>query len=475
MHAADTLSLMGHEADSATSALVKALDHKNEQVVWHVAQALGTIASDPKTVVPALAEHLDDKSPMVRVAAALALGNYGNEADAAVTDLAKALSDDSVDVRVAAARSLGAIGPDAKAAVPQLDKALDDQAGIVTLTAFEALGAIKGPAVRVLARRLQDEAFLPLAAAVLGSMGPDAAPATIGLVKQLRTTKEPEAQLEILVALASIGPKAEAAIEPLIDLAKKGEGPPKRGAVYALAKIGAKKAVPIFQQGVKQTSDAMMQRTCAWALVTMEPDNQEYVEQALPRLMAGLSDERPLVRKECAVAIRLIGPEAKAAVPELLEALANSDPEVQAEVLDALAHIGPAAKAAIPAAVKKLGSDDPMVRYTASHLLGQLGGDAKDAAPALEKLVDGQDEFGRAVAVWALVKIDPSEKNVSRAIPLMIKALGHERPSVRAEAAETLGQIGKGNAGVKSALQKAASDEDETVQTAARKALAELN
>jgi HEAT repeat protein len=91
-----------------------------------------------------------------------------------------------------------------------------------------------------------------------------------------------------------------------------------------------------------------LQRVCAWALVTLEPDNPEYVAQALPRLTAGLSDEMPLVRKECAIAIRAIGPEAKAAVGALVEALDSSEAEVQAEILDALAHIGPAAKSAIP-------------------------------------------------------------------------------------------------------------------------------
>jgi HEAT repeat protein len=253
-NAADTLGLMGSEADAATGALIKALNHKSEQVVWHAAQALGEIGSDPKTVVPAMAAHLADRSPMVRVATALALGRYGNEADDAVPALAKALSDESVDVRVAAARALGAIGPDAKAAVPQLDKALDDPAGIVTLTAFEALGSIKGPAVRVLAKRLEDEAYLPLAAAVLGQMGPDAAPATIGLVKQLRTTKEPEVQVEILVALGAIGPKAEAAIEPLLDLAKSGQNELQRGAIYALAKSAPRKPFPFCNKASNKTT-----------------------------------------------------------------------------------------------------------------------------------------------------------------------------------------------------------------------------
>ena len=56
----------------------------------------------------------------------------------------------------------------------------------------------------------------------------------------------------------------------------------------------------------------------------------------------------------------------------------------------------------------------------------------------------------------------------------MIKALDHSVPEVRVQAAEMLGQIGKGNAPAKTALQKATQDENEAVRKAAEKALANL-
>jgi HEAT repeat protein len=403
------------------------------------------------------------------------LGLFENAAAQAVPGLAKALSADSVEVRVAAAQALGAIGPDARTAVPQLGKALDDPAGIVTLSAAEALGSIKGPAVKVLADRLKQPEFLPLAAAVLGHMGPDAVDALPELVKQLNA-QETESQIEVLIAIAAIGPKAKAATEPLLNLLKNGKGQPQRGAVYALAKIGAKESIPQLQKGVMQTDDPLLQRTCAWALVTLDPTNGEYVDQALPRLIVGLTDEIPLVRKECAIAIQLIGPKAKVAVPDLVIALESPDPELQTEILDALAQIGPDARPAIPAAVKLLNSPHPLVQYTAMHLLGRMGKAAQDAAPALEKKLMGRDEFGQAVAAWALVNIDGNAENIRRAIPLMIKALGYESPQVRAKAAEMLGKIGTDSPDAKAALQKAAKeDEDETVRQSAEKALSALN
>ncbi|MCA9069875.1 MAG: HEAT repeat domain-containing protein, partial [Planctomycetaceae bacterium] len=236
MHAADALGLMGPVAAPATGELLKSLQHQDENVAAHAAQALGAIASNPKTVVPALTEQLGSQSEMIRIASAFSLGRFGGDAKSAVPQLAKTLSDSSVDVRVAAAQALASIGPDAAGAVPQLNKAIDDTAGLVTLSAFEALGAIKGPAVDVLVQRMDDPNYLPLAAAVLGQIGPDAAPATLSLVNRLQSTKDPEAQFEILVALGSIGPKAEKAVEPLMKLAKTGKDRTRRGAIYALAK-----------------------------------------------------------------------------------------------------------------------------------------------------------------------------------------------------------------------------------------------
>jgi HEAT repeat protein len=122
-----------------------------------------------------------------------------------------------------------------------------------------------------------------------------------------------------------------------------------------------------------------------------------------------------------------------------------------------------------------LKSPDPYVRYTAMYLLGTLGEAARDAAPAIEKILEERDEFGHAVAAWALVSIDSNPENIRRAIPLMIKALEHESPLVRAKAAEMLGKIGRDNPDVQAALQKATRDQEETVRQAAEKALAGRN
>jgi HEAT repeat protein len=78
--------------------------------------------------------------------------------------------------------------------------------------------------------------------------------------------------------------------------------------------------------------------------------------------------------------------------------------------------------------------------------------------------------FERTVAGWALVHIAPTPKTVAATIPLMINALDHPKPSVRAEAATTLGDIGENSPHVTVALRKALKDKDETVRKAAEEA-----
>jgi len=56
----------------------------------------------------------------------------------------------------------------------------------------------------------------------------------------------------------------------------------------------------------------------------------------IQKLVARLSDEDPLTRRNAAAALRLHGRRAMAAIPELARLLADEDPAVQAEAQRAL-------------------------------------------------------------------------------------------------------------------------------------------
>src|SRR5205823_495431 len=96
---------------------------------------------------------------------------------------------------------------------------------------------------------------------------------------------------EILLALASIGPDAKAAVPELLKMVQTERGPPRVGAVYALTKIGADEVIPLLKQLVDTQDDPMLSLACAWALVLFEPQNEEHARVAVPPLTKALANE----------------------------------------------------------------------------------------------------------------------------------------------------------------------------------------
>ena len=93
------------------------------------------------------------------------------------------------------------------------------------------------------------------------------------------------------------------------------------------------------------------------SLVKANPTAQASDTPSIPDLIKALSDEDKDVRAEAAVALAIIGPEAKDAVPELRIALSDPEIDVRAEAAFALGEIGPAAQTAIET-LRKLADED---------------------------------------------------------------------------------------------------------------------
>lgn len=472
-YACEALAAMGSSGKGAIPKLLELLHVTNVGLRQHTLHALGSIGASPEKCVPAIARLLADDSPAVRRQAAMSVAQFGPAAAPAVEALIGLLKDKDDTVRIAAAETLGRIGPSAGAAIPALSKALADPVGAVTLSAADALGRMGSPAIPVLIQKLRDPGLRPLIAHVLGEMGENAAEATPTLVEFIND-KNIATQRAVLLSLAGIGPKANLAVVPLLELLNKQGHPARAGAAYALTKIGATDAIPVLKKTTNVEGDPLLSMVSAWALVTFDPKNEEYVSAAMPKLIDALGGERPLARLESARTLALIGPRAASAVPALMKAAQSDDPELRIEALSALAEIGPASSEAIPVLLKT--HEDPYdpVRQVTTYALGKIGAASKPAVPALRLQLQGKSEFDRTLAAWALVRIAPDAEIVKAAIPLMIKAISRENPQARREAAETLGLIGKGNAEVKAALQKASDDTDSSVRAAAEVALAKL-
>ena len=84
----------------------------------------------------------------------------------------------------------------------------------------------------------------------------------------------------------------------------------------------------------------MLGLTSIWALLQLEPNNEDYAKIAVPRLVAALTNDRPRVRLEAATTLGKLGPQSKSAVAALQKSLKDDHHEVRVESLVALAEIG---------------------------------------------------------------------------------------------------------------------------------------
>ena len=476
--AAMALGFMGPEAKAAVPALIDALNSRHEKVVTAAAGALGAIGVASQAAVGELQKLLAATHPGIRAYAARALGEIGPASGSAAGDLAKALRDQNEDVRREAADALGRIGPGAKAILPDLVTALNDASGAVTLHAAGAIGRIGPDAVPFLLRLVEDAKYRDLAVMILADLGPAAKDATTVLATTLASysgeLSEHDRDLcrEIALTLAHIGPEARAATPALMKILADESHPLRPGAAWALAKIGAKEAIPLLEKALVAEENPRLHVVAPAALMLLDPTNETYVRLAVPRLTDALSDKSPLVRREVAATLGMIGPRAESAVPKLADALSDPDPAIRSDVLSALAAIGPASAKAVPAILPQLAAMEVPVRCSASFAVGSIGPTAKAAIPLVEKNLQERDDFLQMASAWALVRIDPKREGLApQCLGPLTRALKMPDPRARNEAVLSLGLMGPSAQPAKSALQELARDPDETVRKSASEAL----
>ncbi|MEQ9408650.1 MAG: HEAT repeat domain-containing protein [Fuerstiella sp.] len=458
--------------------LVATLQDEDERVIRAAVTALGQIQSDPDLVVPRLQQLLDSESAAVRADVLGALMQFGALAQPAVPAVLDLLKDQHSIVRAAGARALGRIGSDDAQVVQALVDAVDDPHGGVTIQAVNALSQLGPVAVPALVRMTGQPRFRDLAISVLGEMGPEAGPAVPALVAFLDSDDE-RLLREVFIALASIGPAAKSAQPTLLKLVRDPDaGFLRAGAAYVLGNIGETSCLPVLKQILSdpQAADPRTLRAAAWAVVMLQPDNQENAAIALPHLIEALSSELPLARQESLAAIARLGARAQPASSALIQ-IAQHDPEpaVRSEALHTMAELPTIPDDALPVAIAALENGDPVVRNAARFLLGKIGTRADAAAARLRSDMRAGAELDRIVAAWALVRVAPSAEHQRLSVPFMLRGLSLSNPEVRAEAARTLGIIGNNSSEVIAALKLAASDQDENAAAAAREALKKLH
>jgi hypothetical protein len=129
------LSVSGNEA---VDGLIAALSHENVDTVVHAVFALGELRA-AEEAVPALIKLLEHPEDNIRCAVVDALGFMDSPLEDIVSGLVRCLQDENAQVRFMASLSLSRLGSSAEAAVPQLEIALDDENRYVRAHAAESL------------------------------------------------------------------------------------------------------------------------------------------------------------------------------------------------------------------------------------------------------------------------------------------------------------------------------------------------
>jgi HEAT repeat protein len=339
------LGQIGPAAKSAVPVIVKALQSdKSGGVRYAAAFALGQIGASDKQTRTALTKGMESDDAFMQVITAWALARVAKD-DKQVQEkttalILKGLTSDNVDVRRAAARAFAEIDPPPEVAAPVLIKAIHDNDQAVISNAIDALASL-GPKIvpRVANNGLKNKDLQLYAVRVLAKIGPDAKEAAPALAEALKDA-EGEFRREVQYVLGLFGADSAPAVPELVTSLASDDDHVRNSAVYALGKIGpAAKAASAELRKLLTSDDEFVRFAATWALVRIDPKDTKLAASAVPALIKGLSDERPLVRAESASTLGELGAAAKAALPELKKAADDDDANVSAAAKQAVEQI----------------------------------------------------------------------------------------------------------------------------------------
>ena len=523
--AARTLSQIGDNAAPALSALIKALDDKDEQVIAHALAAITQLGSNAQAAVPRLIDNLKNKNSQVRFRSAYALGQVGPEA---VGPLIEALNSESPHQRAGAATALAWIGPDALAAIDGLVQVLGDPDSRVRDEATRALGHMGPECVSpvLVALSTGDADVRCSALQVFAKLGQDAQGEVL-TIQRFVTDDAPAVRIRAAQALAHMGIPRSELLQILVELLQDEHDDvhhaagelfmlvrPREATVPHLTRLiegedvatvlraahllsrfdrVAKSAVPALVKATARLGEQDAQAVLPKALGVIG-------ESAVEDIIAGLaaSQHPEMTLRRYADALTLIG---SGAIPSLAIALAHASPQVRSGAVLTLGASGKTAEHLVPKIITLLDDDDVFVRASAAEALGDLGPVARAAAPTLAGKLEDADPRVRAAAVIGLgktagddvtytglfasaLKADDASVRIAAtrvmsklpavttaSVENLVAALVDENEHVRAGSARALGSAGKDTASSVPALVQLLKDPISAVRTEVAQAL----
>lgn len=184
----------------------------------------------------------------------------------------------------------------------------------------------------------------------------------------------------------------------------------------------------------------------------------------VPLLGTALKDPMPSVRRTAALALTMVGADAKPAAPALHEALKDPTSMVRMLAATALGQIGPDAREAIPTLRRVMEGDrDPEVRVNAALALWKVEGQSGPTIETLSRLL--QDTKGKGpVAAAAAQGLGHIGREARAAVPLLRDSLREGDVGVRRGAAFALGQMSTSAGAAQADLRRAVEDWDVQVR-----------
>jgi HEAT repeat protein len=475
--AMETLARIGK---AAVPVLIQAARNGKASAI----EALIELGPDAEDALPFLREKLMENPPGNARDVTSALAVMGKPA---VPALLAGLKHPNHEVRYLCVSRLGWVGPAAQDAVPEL---------------IALLGAdpdIQDRATHSL-RRIRFESK-DLESQLLGRIASPDPAVRQGAVLGLSAAQEPGADtLRGVLRLVQSDP--DPAVRSVAMRSLPWLAPGDDDAVRALVSV------------VARETDFTLVQTAAMTLAGMDSGSRAAVE-----LATLLQHPTPGTRAMAALALGMIGPEARLTIPRLRERLSDPDPGVCSEAAGALSRMGPDARDAAPEiaaamaeqripvagavlALERLASPDPSVasnltaqlrarlleqqkrmdlgkpplrgRQPRSEIadlvaaLGACGPAARDALPLILPLADDEERELRVVVISAVAGIAPETR---QALALALRGLAESDLSVRVRAVQSLGRLVKFDSEIMPRLTPGLQDDNEGFRIACLEAL----
>ena len=338
------LASIGPDAQSAAPQIAPLLKSTTDDTVpVAAAYALGSIGAKNADAELKAAANSDNAFLQMTAAWALARNNPGNQqlVKQAVAKLTRGLGDDDPMMRSAAAKCLELLEAPAELVAPALVALANDSDPHVIDNVVSALASRGDVVVPKAASALKNPELRDLAIKIITRVGPKAG-AAVGPLVEAAAGADPEFRADIHIALAAIGPEAGAGTDVLVEALSSDDERVRHSALFALRQIGpnAAKAAPKLIE-MLDAAEGFDQLAAAWALTTVVPAKERIAPRVVPVLRLGLADSDAAERLETISAISDLG-KAGATLAADLKSIAANDPDedVRTAATDALKKIG---------------------------------------------------------------------------------------------------------------------------------------